>query len=604
MALPLLSEGKPFGVITIYSRQADPFSDEEIRLLTRLGDDVSNCIRALRAVAQRQQKEEELQKLNRVLKALHESSQAMTRASSESEYLDVVCKNVIADCGHSMVWIGFAQQDEARSIRIAARAGFEDGYLEQGRWTWADNEWGRGPIGVAIRTGKPCACRDVRTDPNIAPWRDEALKRGFASILAVPLLGEGKPFGAIVIYSAHTETFSDDEIGLFVELADDVSMCIRTLRAVAQRESVEKWFRLLSTAVESAVNGIVITDRQGRILWVNPAFTTLTGYTSEEAIGQNPRVLKSGQHPSEFYAQIWNTLLKGQPWHGELINRRKDGTLYPEEMAITPVRAEGADITHFVAIKQDITERQRIQNALQKSVEETKRSNRDLEQFAYIASHDLQEPLRAVAGYVKLLQLRFPKDIDPKAVGYIHGAAEGAERMERLIGDLLTYSRVGRQGGPLAPADLNAVLDEALQNLKTSLQTAQAKVTRDPLPTLPVYATQITQLFQNLIGNAIKFRDERPLKIHIGAQKLPDRWVFSVQDNGIGIEPQYFERIFQIFQRLHTRKVYAGTGIGLAICKRTVERHNGSIWVESEPGQGTTFFFSLSEPSAINQQVL
>ncbi|MGA2751429.1 MAG: ATP-binding protein, partial [Verrucomicrobiota bacterium] len=246
-------------------------------------------------------------------------------------------------------------------------------------------------------------------------------------------------------------------------------------------------------------------------------------------------------------------------------------------------------------------ERKRAQTALQMTAEEVKRSNRDLEQFAYIASHDLQEPLRAVGGYVKLLQHRFPSNVDAKALEYINGAVEGATRMERLISDLLAYSRVGTRHGDLSPMNLDGVLDTALRNLHTLIMSTEAKVTRDALPTVAVDGTQIMQIFQNLIGNAIKFRSERPPEIHVGAQKQTGRWVFSVRDNGIGIEPQYFERIFQIFQRLHSRRHYPGTGIGLAICKKMVERHGGEIWVESEPGKGSTFFFTLPENTAMIQ---
>jgi light-regulated signal transduction histidine kinase (bacteriophytochrome) len=267
-------------------------------------------------------------------------------------------------------------------------------------------------------------------------------------------------------------------------------------------------------------------------------------------------------------------------------------------MTITPVRAGGAEITHFVAIKQDITERKRAQADLQRTAQDLERSNRDLEQFAYIASHDLQEPLRAIGGYVSLLQRRFPENLDPKAIEYIQGAAEGAHRMARLITDLLAFSRVGTRGGSFAPADLNAVLNEALHNLHATIHTTGAKVTWDALPSLSVDATQMMQLFQNLIGNAIKFQGEQPPQIHVGARREDQRWVISVRDNGIGIDPRYFEKIFQVFQRLHTRKVYAGTGIGLAICKKIVERHGGTIWVESQPGQGATFFFSLPDPAA------
>ena len=219
-----------------------------------------------------------------------------------------------------------------------------------------------------------------------------------------------------------------------------------------------------------------------------------------------------------------------------------------------------------------------------------------MEQFAYIASHDLQEPLRAVGGYVKLLEHRFPDKLDAKARGYIAGAFDGATRMEQLISDLLAFSRVATRGDAFLPSDLEAALGQALLNLEAGITSAQAIVTHDPLPTLSVDAGQIRQLFQNLIGNALKFHGEQSPEIHIGAQRTEGRWVFSVRDNGIGIDPQYYERIFQIFQRLHTRKDYPGTGIGLAICKKIVERHGGTIWVESQPGQGATFYFSIPDP--------
>ncbi len=249
-------------------------------------------------------------------------------------------------------------------------------------------------------------------------------------------------------------------------------------------------------------------------------------------------------------------------------------------------------------LQKEIAQRADAEAALRQSAQDLERSNRDLEQFAYVASHDLQEPLRAVGGYVKLLQHRFPEKLDAAAREYINGAAVGAERMQKLITDLLAFSRVGTRSVAFAPADLNALLRDALNNLQTSIKEVGVKVTSDPLPTLPVDGTQITQLFQNLIGNAIKFHSDRTPEIHVGVRQEKDRWLFWVRDNGIGIEPQYAGRIFQIFQRLHTRKQYPGTGIGLAICKKIVERHGGAIRVESQPAQGSTFYFSIPEISA------
>jgi len=241
----------------------------------------------------------------------------------------------------------------------------------------------------------------------------------------------------------------------------------------------------------------------------------------------------------------------------------------------------------------EIAERRRAEDSLRQTAEELARSNRDLEQFAYVASHDLQEPLRAVAGYVELLQHRYLDKLDEKALQFIAGASDGAARMQTLVVDLLAFSRVGTQGKSFERTDLNTLLDLALSSLKVSLQEAGAKVTADVLPVLDVDATQIAQLLQNLIGNAIKFRSDRPPEIRVGVKKRRGSWLFSVKDNGIGIEPQYRERIFLIFQRLHTRVKYPGTGIGLAICKKIVERHGGEIWVDSEPEKGSVFYFTI-----------
>jgi PAS domain S-box-containing protein len=244
-------------------------------------------------------------------------------------------------------------------------------------------------------------------------------------------------------------------------------------------------------------------------------------------------------------------------------------------------------------LRKEIRNRELAEVALRHTANELKRSNAELEQFAYVASHDLQEPLRAVGGYVRLLEHRFPKHVDAKAREFIKGAAEGANRMEQQITDLLALSRVGSGGLKPQWTDLSVPLQAVLHRMQFAIRSADAKVACEPMPTLPVDAGQIEQVFQNLLANALKFCGDKPPEIHIGAHEEPDAWVIWVRDNGIGIGPQYFERIFQVFQRLHTRKKHPGTGIGLAICKKIIERHGGRIWLESEPGKGTTFYFSI-----------
>jgi signal transduction histidine kinase len=245
-----------------------------------------------------------------------------------------------------------------------------------------------------------------------------------------------------------------------------------------------------------------------------------------------------------------------------------------------------------------INELQALNLELEKRVEERtrelKRSNEDLEQFAYVASHDLQEPLRMVASYLQLLERRYADELDSDAHDFIDFAVDGASRMKALINDLLAFSRVGTRGKPFERTDFNAVLGRVSADLHALISENNALLTSDELPTLPVDETQISQVFQNLISNAIKFRKEDvPPRIHVGAEDRNGDVLFSVRDNGIGIDPQFADRIFVIFQRLHNSQKYAGTGIGLAISKRIVERHGGEIWVKSEEGAGATFYFTL-----------
>ncbi|HMX89879.1 MAG TPA: ATP-binding protein [Nitrospira sp.] len=233
---------------------------------------------------------------------------------------------------------------------------------------------------------------------------------------------------------------------------------------------------------------------------------------------------------------------------------------------------------------------------LEKSVAELGRSNADLQQFAYVASHDLQEPLRMVSSYTQLLAKRYRGQLDADADEFIAYAVDGATRMQKLIQDLLAYSRVSTGSQPFEPTPMGAVLSYAMDNLLSAIKESQAVITHDRLPTVRGDAKQLAQLFQNLLSNAIKFHGDQPPRIHISAQRREDEWLFSVRDEGIGIDPQFAGRIFVIFQRLHTRAEYPGTGIGLAICKKIVERHGGRMWVESETGKGATFWFSIPDP--------
>src|SRR5712692_8056521 len=290
-----------------------------------------------------------------------------------------------------------------------------------------------------------------------------------------------------------------------------------------------------------------------------------------------------------------------EPFHDFEFGRRDaTGELHYVSVGGQPVYDDDGNFAGYRGVGKDITRRKldeaalrEAHDALEFQARELARSNDELQQFAYVASHDLQEPLRMISSYTQLLAKRYQGKLDSDADEFIGYAVDGVTRMQGLITDLLAYSRVGTRQNEFGPTDCSIVLREVMANLKVAVEESGAVVTHDPLPTVKADGNQLVQLFQDLIGNGLKFRDHRPPVIHISARNSEKEWIFSVRDNGIGIDPQYAERIFVIFQRLHRKGEYPGTGIGLAMCKKIVERHGGRIWVESEPGKGATFYFAL-----------
>jgi PAS domain S-box-containing protein len=371
------------------------------------------------------------------------------------------------------------------------------------------------------------------------------------------------------------------------------------LGAMAMITDITEWklaeaqIRKLSSAVEQSTSIIIITDTNANVDYVNPRFTEVTGYSREEILGKNPRVLKSTQTTPEVYAELWKTIANGGEWHGELHNKKKNGESYWARVSISPIKNSDGIITHYLGVQDDITEHKKARSALQNYAAELERSNQELQQFAYVASHDLQEPLRMITSYLNLLQHRYKGKLDDDADEFIDYAVNGAIRMKQLIRDLLEYSRVGTHGNPFKRTSSQRVLDKTLHNLEVAILENDVSITHDRLPQIVGDEMQLLQLFQNLLSNAIKFRSRELPEIHIGAERKNGDWLFSIKDNGIGIEKEYAKRIFVIFQRLHSASEYPGTGIGLALCKKIVERHGGRIWFDSKPGEGSVFYFTL-----------
>jgi PAS domain S-box-containing protein len=373
------------------------------------------------------------------------------------------------------------------------------------------------------------------------------------------------------------------------ELEAEIAEHTRAEKAL--RESEDRFRHIY----EDAMIGLYRTTPDGRVLMANPALVRMLGYSSFEELAER-NLEESGYEPQYPRAAFRQAIeAEGQVLGLESALKRNDGTALFLRESARAVRDEAGNTLYYEGSVEDITTRKQAQDRLKNTMAELERSNKELEQFAYVASHDLQEPLRMVSSYTQLLARRYQDQLDQDAHEFIGYAVDGAERMQRLINDLLAYSRVGTRGKPFGKTDCQQVVQETLANLQTAIEETDATVTHDPLPTVIADASQLIEVFQNLVSNAIKFHSQALPTIHIGAQRQDGEWVFSVRDNGIGIEPRYYERIFVIFQRLHPRDEYPGTGIGLALCKRIVERHGGRIWVESELGEGATFYFTIPD---------
>jgi len=375
-------------------------------------------------------------------------------------------------------------------------------------------------------------------------------------------------------------------------------MAIRT--DITANKRAEEAREHLASIVDSSDDAIISKDANGTINAWNRGAIKIFGYSASEAVGQPVQMLIPPDRADEE-TDIMARIRRGESVeHYETIRVRKDSKSIDVSVTISPIKDSVGKIVGASKIARDITARKVNEKRLAvqarelaRKIDELARSNADLEQFAYVASHDLQEPLRMVAAYTQLLAERYKGKLDENADKFIGYASEGAHRMQVLILDLLAFSRVGRAEAKYSSVDCNAVVEGLKQDLGSAIAESGAVLAHADLPVIRADRLQLTQVLQNLTANAIKFRGNQKPEIFVGAEQAGENWQFSVKDNGIGIAPEFVENIFVVFQRLHTRTEYPGNGIGLAICKKIVDRNGGKIWVESQPGSGSTFKFTL-----------
>jgi len=473
------------------------------------------------------------------------------------------------------------------------------------------------------------------TDCNEAILR--LTQRSREEIIGKPLLDLFAPEFHLQIFEKHSELLEkgnilnvakllrksgervdvEANVSLIRDAAGQYTASVAVLRDVTERKKAELALAeseaKLRITFATMADGIVIAGLDETVTDCNEAILRLTQRSREEIIGKPFEDLL----PPEFRSLILDArkflvgavLARTEPSRGKKETVRTDSQLLQKngervdiEANISTIEDASGQPAEFLIVARDVTERKQMEYQLDSSLADLQRSNAELEQFAYVTSHDLQEPLRMITSYIQIIEEDYKGKLDADADQYIAFAVEGAKRMHTLINDLLAYSRVGTRGEPFMPVIVSNVLSAAAANLEVAIEESHAVVTHDRLPTVLGDESQLIQLFQNLLGNAIKFRSDATPMIHIGVEEAKDDWVFSVRDNGIGIDMKYAERIFVVFQRLHAREDYPGTGVGLAVVKKIVERHRGRIWVESEPAKGSTFFFTLPKGGIVEYE--
>ena len=349
----------------------------------------------------------------------------------------------------------------------------------------------------------------------------------------------------------------------------------------------EKGWQLTFDAISDLVT---ILDTDHHVVKVNKAMAERLNKSPNECRGATCyEVVHHSEDPPENcpHSQV---LEDGLLHHSELYEENLGGYFI---VTASPIKDDDGNLVGSIHIAHDITKRKQIEDKIEKRTEELARSNKELEQFAYVSSHDLKEPLRMITSFLQLLDRRYSNELDQDANEFIGYAVDGAKRMDNMINDLLEYSRIGNKERKFEYLQSEKILETAKMNLKQSIKDSNANITHDPLPLIHANEPMMIQLFQNIIGNAIKYRGRENPRIHISADNGDDEYIFSVKDNGIGIDKKHLDRIFTIFQRLHSRDEYDGTGIGLAISKRIIQKHRGKIWVKSKPGKGSTFYFTI-----------
>ncbi|MBN2807477.1 MAG: GAF domain-containing protein [Prolixibacteraceae bacterium] len=591
LTIPVFSEAKIVAVVGVANKTED-YSKGDIRQLTLMMDTVWK-------IFQHKEAEQKLQKASRLYAVISQVNQAIVHNPDRQKLLEEICRLSIEFGKFRMAWIGIPNP-ETLEVHAIASAGHIDDYLSNIHQISTNKEQGgSGPVGTAIRENRIFVCNDIATDPAMKIWREEALKRGFRSVIGLPLRLFGQAIAALAIYSDQINFFNSDEIKLLEEVTYDINHAIDAIETEIERKKNEEELIKLSRAAEQNPTNIVITDLKGRIEYVNPKFTEITGYTFEEALGQNPRILKTGYTSKEEYKTLWNTIANGKDWKGVFRNKRKNGELYWEKALISPIKNQQGKIINYLAIKEDITQQRLDQEALMQSEAKLKEALATKDKFFSIISHDLRSPIGTLVNFTGLLaddQAQFSID---EYQQYARAINKTAQTTFNLLENLLEWSRLQQGSIQFKPIsiDLEIFLHQFIEAVESVARNKGIDFSIHVQGKFEIIADQnmLNSTLRNLVSNAIKFtKMGGSVSLDVATNHVCEI-IFSVSDNGIGMDLRQLNMLFKLNEDVSRPGTNGepSTGLGLILCKEFVEMHGGKIWAESKEGLGSKFCFTI-----------
>jgi PAS domain S-box-containing protein len=561
--------------------------------------------------------EQKLRRLTSFYAAISQCNEAIMRRSDETTLFLDICRIAVESAGIRMAWIGLVGAEQL--VRPVAWFGDGHEYLNGIRISIdAGDPEGQGPTGIAIREGRPQWCHDFQNDPRTAPWHERGALLGWGSSASLPLSRNGIAVGALTVYAAEPDAFDEETGRLLVEMTANIGFALDNFDRDAASKADELQMRKLSLALEQSPESIVITNVEAEIQYVNESFVRTTGYSREEAIGQNPRVLQSGKTSTTTYESLWAAMTQGRPWKGEFINRRKDGGEYVDFAVITPLRSADGSITNYVSVQEDVTEKKRLgeeldahRHHLEELVENrtaelvearhmAESANQAKSSFLANMSHEIRTPMNAIIGLTHLLRRC---GVTPEQVDRLAKIEGAGKHLLGIINDILDLSKIEAGRLELESSDfaLSAILDNVASIIGQSAKDKGIRVELDR-GEVPLWLrgdpTRLRQALLNYAGNAVKFTEQGAITLR--TRMLEDTGDdllvrFEVQDTGVGIPADKINRLFQAFEQADTSttRKYGGTGLGLAITSRIARMMGGEVGVDSTPGQGSLFWFTV-----------